>query len=151
MSATLNLHKVHRHSSHKRVARTNFYHEFSLVRVSLEFRGVSLLKIKRWSDINYLRSCKKLLLRWIFFKIHELTELKNSKNSDHIPSGKSCLLAKINIIASRISLSLIIRCSSWRASSILSLSAQSTTKISPWVPVEWKKKFIYEYPMKWHS
>lgn len=46
MSATLNLHKVHLHSSHKRAAHTNFYHEFSLVRVFLEFRGVSLLKLE---------------------------------------------------------------------------------------------------------
>ena len=53
----------------------------------------------------------------------------------YIPSGRSCLLAKINIIASLISLSFIILCSSWRASSIRSRSAQSTTKINPWVPV----------------
>ena len=52
-----------------------------------------------------------------------------------LPPGKSCLLAKMRIIASRISLSLIILCSSWRASSMRSRSAQSTTKIRPCVPV----------------
>lgn len=52
-----------------------------------------------------------------------------------IPSERSCLLANISIMASRISLSLIILCSSVRASSILSRSAQSTTNIRPCVPV----------------
>ena len=52
-----------------------------------------------------------------------------------LPSGKSCLLAKIRMMASLISLSLMILWSSCLASSILSLSAQSTTKMSPWVPV----------------
>lgn len=51
------------------------------------------------------------------------------------PSGKSCLFANIKMIASFISLSLMMRWSSCLASSILSLSAQSTTNISPCVPV----------------
>lgn len=54
--------------------------------------------------------------------------------SVYIPSGKSCLFANINIIASRISLSFIILCNSCLASSIRSLSAQSTTNIRPCVP-----------------
>jgi hypothetical protein len=60
------------------------------------------------------------------------------------PSGKSCLLANIKIIASRISLSLMIRWSSCRASSIRSLSAQSTTKMRPCVPVEWMERRFEE-------
>lgn len=43
MSTMLNLRKDHHHLSHKRAARTNFYHEFSLDRVSLEFHVVSSL------------------------------------------------------------------------------------------------------------
>lgn len=52
-----------------------------------------------------------------------------------LPSARSCLFANIKIIASRISLSLIILCNSVRASSIRSRSAQSTTNIRPCVPV----------------
>lgn len=56
------------------------------------------------------------------------------KNYKILPSDISCLLAKMSIMASFISLSLIIRWSSCRASSSRSLSAQSTTNIKPWVP-----------------
>ncbi|KAK0138340.1 Pre-mRNA-processing factor 39 [Merluccius polli] len=50
-------------------------------------------------------------------------------------SGRSCLLAKIRMMASLISRSLMMRCSSCLASSILSRSAQSTTNMRPCVPV----------------
>lgn len=65
-------------------------------------------------------------------------ELLNS-----LPSARSCLFANIKIIASRISLSLIILCNSVRASSIRSRSAQSTTNIRPCVPVKKRENNFY--------
>lgn len=66
-----------------------------------------------------------------------ITFLQQQQN---LPSGRSCLFANINIIASLISLSFIILCNSVRASSILSRSAQSTTNIKPCVPAKKKAK-----------
>ena len=57
-----------------------------------------------------------------------------------IPPGRSCLFAKTNNRLSFISRSLIIRCSSVRASSMRFRSAESTTKIRPWVPVGSKQR-----------
>ena len=45
MLTTLVLHKAHHRMSHRKAAHTNFDHEFLLVQVFLEFRGVSLLQI----------------------------------------------------------------------------------------------------------
>lgn len=102
--------------SHTTVERTNFDLGSALGQVSLVFRVVSSL-------------LNRNLIRYIFRISHFHT-----RAMQHSPSGRSCLFAKINIIASRISLSLIILCSSVRASSIRSLSAQSTTNIKPCVP-----------------
>ena len=66
---------------------------------------------------------------------NSIHQYEDSSNTD-LPSGKSCLLAKTSIMASFISLSSIILLSSLLASSILSLSAQSTTKIRPCVPAK---------------
>lgn len=68
------------------------------------------------------------------FVCWNLESIQKKKLFKFLPSGRSCLFAKIKIIASRISLSLIILCNSCLASSIRSLSAQSTTKIKPCVP-----------------
>lgn len=59
------------------------------------------------------------------------------------PSGRSCLFAKIRIMASLISLSFMILLSSCLASSIRSRSAQSTTKMSPCVPGNQCKVSLY--------
>lgn len=68
--------------------------------------------------------------------IIQKSHMKNIQASNsNVPPLKSCLFAKIRIMASFISRSPIILCNSRRASSIRSLSAQSTTKIRPCVPV----------------
>lgn len=54
-----------------------------------------------------------------------------AKNQLYKPPGISCLFAKTKSRDSFISLSLIIRCSSCRASSIRTLSEESMTKIRP--------------------
>lgn len=64
------------------------------------------------------------------------TESRNTlKRKNGIPPGRSCLLAKTSKRQSFISRSEMMRCNSCRASSILSLSCESITKINPWVPV----------------
>ncbi len=53
----------------------------------------------------------------------------------NVPLSMSCLLANTNSKLSFISRSLMMRCSSCRASSIRARSDESMTKIRPWVPV----------------
>lgn len=82
-------------------------------------------------------SCGFIAVEQVYGKYvnKKLNDKIKHKRIEYKPLVKSCLLAKINIIASLISRSLIIRCNSCLASSIRSRSAQSTTKIKPCVPV----------------
>ena len=68
---------------------------------------------------------------------HSQTEskIRSKEKKNGIPPGRSCLLAKTSKRQSFISRSEMMRCNSCRASSILSLSCESITKINPWVPV----------------
>lgn len=125
MLTTSDPRRAHRRLWHMMAGHTNCDLLFQLSLVFPGFHGVSLLKRKTHIYTSYIN-----------WKV---------SSSIYLPSARSCLLANINIMASRISLSLIILCSSVRASSILSRSAQSTTNIRPCVPVASSKLILVAF------
>lgn len=91
------------------------------------YQFLSLIRVR--PSFSWI-SCGFMAVKALWIRTNRLREQIFGQRL-RLPSGRSCLLAKIRIMASRISLSLIILCSSVRASSIRSRSAQSTTNIRP--------------------
>ena len=131
MLATSAPRKVRPQWWHRRAAHTTGGHGVLSALASLEPPLVSLL---HETKKNTSQNSKHRRLSNGASDAKKSADLSNTCEI-YLPSGRSCLLANIRMMASFISLSLIIRWSSCLASSILSLSAQSTTNIRPCVPV----------------